>query len=445
AGNFESIGNPYAAAIDLHNITKTGGVQDFYYVWDPKLAGAYGLGAFQTLYQGTGGNYYATPGGGSYTGISNTIQSGQAFFVAAKGSNGTVSFNENCKVNGSTLVLREENTNENLSNTAELSATLYGIPDSAYLADGNLLQYNPGFSNKIDGMDARKMINTSENFGIISDGNMLAIERRSGVQSTDTIFYNFSGLRSQPYKIVFAATGLSAFGVQGYIEDTYLNTSKSLEMDGVTEDRFVVTNAVGSYAPGRFRIVFASASPVEVGIPFISLTADQLDADIAVNWKVKNGNNIRQYQLEGSMDGVNFVKEADIPVTGNDPQNYEWVDKQVTSGNHYYRIRYSGNNGKISYSNVAEVTIAYPNSSIKIYPNPVTDGMIHLQFINESKGRYRIRLLDALGKTIVTKQTVITGVNFIETIPWSYYLAHGIYQLEIKKPDGTLKVIKIMY
>ncbi len=445
AGNFESIGNPYASAIDLHNISKTGGVQDFYYVWDARLAGQYGLGAFQTLAKGTGGNYYATPGGGSYAGISNTIQSGQAFFVAAKGSNGTVTFNENCKVGGSTLVLREENTGQNLSNPAELRATLFGISDTAYLADGNLLQYSADYSNKIDGMDARKMTNISENFGILSQGNMLAIERRTDIQPKDTIFYALSGLRIQPYTLEFTTSGLSSYDVQGYVEDTYQNTRTLLKQEGITEINFTVTNAAGSYASNRFRIVFGSKPVDPATIPFVLLTASEQPEDIAVTWKVKNGKAIREYEVQASMDGVNFVKEAMIPAILDDPENYQWLDKQITPGTHYYRLRYSNSSGKMSYSNAVQVTVAYQNPSIKIYPNPVTDGIIHLQFTNEPEGRYLIRLLNSFGQAIITKRVEITGVNVIEKISWNYYLAHGIYQLEITKPDGNMKLIKLLY
>ena len=55
ANVFESVGNPYASEIDLSNLSITGGVKKFYTVWDPKLGGAFGLGAFQTLGQ-TGGS-----------------------------------------------------------------------------------------------------------------------------------------------------------------------------------------------------------------------------------------------------------------------------------------------------------------------------------------------------------------------------------------------------
>src|SRR6185312_14799153 len=106
----------------------------------------------------------------------------------------------------------------------------------------NMIQYNTIYSDKIDGYDARKMTNSAENFGILSGGKNLVIERRTDIQQNDTIFYNLTGVRAQSYKIVFTATGLSAYSQQGFIEDTYLNTRKPLNMEGTTEADFTVTN-----------------------------------------------------------------------------------------------------------------------------------------------------------------------------------------------------------
>ena len=64
AGKFASIGNPYASALDMRSITKTG-LKDFFYVWDPNLGGSNGNGGYQT-FSYNGADYVITPGMGSY-------------------------------------------------------------------------------------------------------------------------------------------------------------------------------------------------------------------------------------------------------------------------------------------------------------------------------------------------------------------------------------------
>ncbi len=452
ANHFESIGNPYASSIDLRKITKSKEVDEFVFVWDPKLSGAYGLGAFQAL-SFSNGNYYPTPGGGSYGDPSspvNYLQSGQAFFVQTTSGIGTISFTESAKAsisNSGTMYLRNGELATPSVNGAQLRSTLYGVNSngSTFVTDGNLIQYKADYSNKIDGMDARKNPNSSENFAIISGGKTLAIERRSSIVETDTIFYNLTGVVVQRYRMELLASGLSAYGVEGYVEDSYFKTRKPLNMEGTTTVDFTVSNDKGSYAPDRFRVVFKQASPKVVPVTFVSVNGVQKNTDIQVDWKVQNETAILQYEVEKSTDGVRFTKSATVAGTNKGLANYEWMDKGVNAGLYYYRIKTIGKNGEINYTAVVKVVVVFAPPSISIYPNPITDGIIHLQLVNQPAGRYGIRLMNPLGQTIVKKQAEHAGGNGTENIKWDYNLAHGIYQLEIVTPNGGVEVIKVMY
>src|SRR5258708_33503859 len=113
----------------MTKITKTG-TKDFFYVWDPNLTGASGYGAFQT-FSYSNGNYYPTPGGGSYPSSStgyNYIQSGSAFYIQGGTTDGTVSITENSKAGsssaGSTLVFRPASGS---TTTAQIRTNLYAI------------------------------------------------------------------------------------------------------------------------------------------------------------------------------------------------------------------------------------------------------------------------------------------------------------------------------
>ena len=83
---FQSIGNPYASAIDFKKINRSTGIDDKFYVWDPNLYGSYGLGGYQTI--SSINDWKPIPGGTlPYpTGVDkSTIQSGQAFFIYTTG------------------------------------------------------------------------------------------------------------------------------------------------------------------------------------------------------------------------------------------------------------------------------------------------------------------------------------------------------------------------
>ena len=308
AGTFESIGNPYASAIDFSQVIKAGGVQpDFFYMWDPRLTtttgtganSSYGLGGFQT-FSWNGSDYEVTPGGGSYSGTNRQIESGQAFFVRAPFAAGTVSFTESSKVTGSNIVNRLTN------GFPQLRSTLHVISaGSKVMIDGNLVQFDGTFSNNVDLYDALKMSNTGENFGLIRNGNKLSVERRTFIRITDTIFFHLGQLRLQQYEFEFMASGLGESALTAFLEDSYLHSATPVALDNVTNIQFNVTNDPGSYAADRFRIVFKQIGPLPVSFTHISATRN-IDKTTAVKWKVENETSMLLYTVERSIDGRNF-------------------------------------------------------------------------------------------------------------------------------------------
>ena len=451
AGKSESIGNPYASAIDLRNITRTGGVAEFVYVYDPRLGGVSSLGAFQTLYL-SGGNYYATPGGGSYgPGINNYIQSGQAFLVQATGTNGTVSFTEDAKVSGSAALFTS-----NLAQQSEklLRTTLYGVgaDGNTSLADGVINFFDDSYSNGIDVLDARKSANTGVNLSVVTAGKLLAVERRHTLTQNDTIFLKLTGGNIQNYRFEFNANDLDQSNAEGndehvrsFVEDTYLNTRTQLDMNGTTIVDFSIDNIAGSSAADRFRIVFSPV--VEPPVTSTSIEAYGQESNINVEWKVKNIINVKQYDVEKSINGISFTTLVVKTPTKNKGtiENYSAADNKPSGGFNYYRIRTVDLNGKVQYTSVVKVFMGMGKPEISIYPNPIINGVINLHLTNLPAGQYGIRLLNKMGQVIVSRKVIHAEGSSIEPIKWDYNLAHGLYQLEISQPDGSKKNLNVIY
>ena len=315
------------------------------------------------------------------------------------------------------------------------------------LADGVLNNFDNSYSNGVDGKDARKATNTSENLSVKVAGKLLAIERRQMPAQNDTIFFNLSGVKAQAYRFELMASNLDAGGVQGYLEDTYLQTKTPLDMTGTTTVDFTVVNVPGSYAGDRFRIVFTTTPAVVLPVTFTHVKAYRQAAHINVEWKVENEMNIKSYNVEKSADGIHFTTLTVKAATGNGTgsASYQVTDDHPVTGYNYYRIRSNSGDGKISLTQVVKALMGTLKQDIAIYPNPITDGMIHLQFMNEPAGKYGIRLLNKLGQVILRKEVTRMDGSSTELIQWDYNLAHGMYQLEVTKPDGTVKNLNVMY
>jgi hypothetical protein len=204
-----------------------------------------------------------------------------------------------------------------------------------------------------------------------------------------------------------------------------------------------VENVQGSYAPDRFDIVFKQDVIPPPAIT--SVEASAKDRNITVDWKIINEKNMQHYEVERSFDGKQFAKVTTMTAVNAGSSHYSWIDEGVLPGYYYYRIRSVDNTGKIQYTQSVKVLIGDGKSLITIYPNPITNGIINVQMINMPAGKYGIRLMNHLGQIIVSKQVERMEGSNTEAIKWNYNLAHGVYQLEIIKPDGGVKIIKVMY
>lgn len=452
AGKFQSIGNPYASDVDIRKINLKNVSKDII-IWDPTLTtgSQYGLGAYQVLYK-SGKNYVnllPSPAYGPSGTINNYIHSGLAFFVQSADEDGQVYFTEKAKAAQAAtgIALREQDDSDDIDNTVSLHTSLYGVNSngSAFITDGVLQQFGSDFSNDINNDDARKLSNTSESISVLSEGTSLVIERRAMPASSDTIAYNMTGLLNQNYRLVFNAAGLENAGVAGYIEDAFTKTRTPLNMNGDTQIDFNVNGTAASKAANRFRVVFDQLRVMPV--TFTSVKASAKNSQVAVEWKVENQSNMKQYEVEKSVDGSRFVTAATINANNSASSVYNWIDANPSQGNNYYRIKSVDINGKAGYTTVVKANISSSNSvaQLKVYPNPAINANVTLELNNAAAGIYYARLINPLGQVIVSQKIVHAEGTSSETIRWNAASAKGIYQLEITKPDGQTETIKVVY
>lgn len=441
AGKWQSVGNPYASRIYINNIQRRGGVDEFITVWDPKLGGSYGLGAYQTLVN-MGSNYMAIPGGGSYGKEAVTfIESGQAFFVQATKEDGSVYFTEDAKV--PSIKNKMGRGAGAGSKVSFLRSNLYALgTGDAVLSDGNIL-LTGDYSNDIDGMDGRKMDNSAESFSIFSSGQKLSVESRRDIITNDTILYNMASMRAQKYRLEMIAESLGTPGMFGWLEDKFTGTKTFLNLNGTTEYVFTVSSEKGSAASDRFMIVFRPAAVLPV--TFTDVKATKSNENILVEWTVEAESNLKQYEVEKSVDGNTFSKAATVATSNINGGKYQWLDQTPASGYNYYRIRSVDMDGKTALTQIVKVNIETSIGSISVYPNPITNGTVNLQLGNQPEGVYNLRLLNPVGQVLLTTKINHAGGNHTEKINWDHSLPRGMYTLEVSNTLTGVKLIKLMY
>ena len=442
------IGNPFASAIDFKKIIKTGTLGDKYYLWDPKLGGQNGVGAFVTFLRN--GSFYdqtITYTNGTYTGNptplpnDGTIESGAAFLVDF-GTGGTLQIAEDAKINTSAATPFGRPAAPIIDHQKSLRTNLISVnTDSSYfILDGVLSTFNDAYNSDVDMNDALKINNFSENISLFNQNKLIAIERRKYLTENDTIFFRTTGLRVKKYQLELSANEIISDHLAGYLEDNQLATVQPINMQGISLFNFDVQNISTAAAANRFRIVFKKF------IHFTKIKTSILNSDIAVDWSVAGALNINRYEIERSLDGFNFIYINAVSESGiqQEINNYNYLDKEVLpAGVYYYRIKCVSNNAAIAYSDIVMIMKSKEKNGIYIYPNPATNGKIGLQIKSMPPGNYQLRLINSIGQSVNRLYFAHGGGRALINIAYPPQLK-GQYHVEIVTPENKKILLNLL-
>ena len=329
----------------------------------------------------------------------------------------------------------------------EIRSNLYVRPASGapVLLDGDLTQYDPSFTNALDGMDARKMTNFSENIGMIRSIYILVIERRHTIQVTDTIFYKTWNMQQRAYQLEFLTTNLDHPGLEGYLEDSYLQTSTPIGLNGRSTIDFDVTSDPSSASVTRFRVIFKTVAGSALPLTFRYLNGYHDNHNIYINWKTENENNLGTYTIQKSRNGVTFNSLHDVKAKNMALNDYQYTDDQPYNGNSYYRIAIHSTDGKTSYSQIKQLSTEAGAAQLSIYPNPVQGHDIPLYFSNMPEGTYTILLLNSSGQMLFVQHVRHNGGTSTYTVHPNQLMKAGVYHLQVTGEDGLSQTLPFLY
>lgn len=310
-----------------------------------------------------------------------------------------------------------------------------GTGNSETFVDALLVRYNTGYlSSTAD--DADKVGKAGENIASYRELRDLSEEKRPFFNPSDTIFLHITNTEARDYRFKISTQGFSVTGLIAKIEDNYLHTTSYLNTSGNTTDfNFSITSDPASADPFRFSIIIIT--PRALPVTITKFAAIQQAKNIALEWKVSNQVNMLQYEVERSTNGISFSKAFTIAAATVNSPTYNWVDEHSTTGNNFYRIRCVGISGSFSYSSIVNVKMGTDLSGINIYPNPVINNTIALQFTSLPKGIYSLRLVSSTGQALYTTTINHNSNSSTQTITPTVNLAKGNYYLEIIGPDNV--------
>jgi hypothetical protein len=251
-------------------------------------------------------------------------------------------------------------------------------------------------------------------------------------QNTDTVFVNATNLSntSKTFPIsVNSATG--QYNILKYqiktTDATNNNMAAPLQQFGTPQTQFTVNLA--PYSVNTIIIVLENTTlPVKWLSSNVNLNSNK---QAVVTWKVQE-NNVANYDIQKSNNGINFITIGNVTSKGNGENNYAFTDIEKVEGKIYYRILQKDNDGRITYSNIKLLNVT-PTNPITVYPNPTADAFV----INTNQLQNTTAILtNVSGK--VLQNIIIKHSN--RTVNISNY-AKGMYHLKIANGE-IFKIIK---
>lgn len=191
---------------------------------------------------------------------------------------------------------------------------------------------------------------------------------------------------------------------------------------------------------GEVTCEYSAAGARILPVELIYFTSELREESIRLHWQTAVEINNEGFFIEHSTDGKNWMELDFINGVGdsNDLNSCEFTDREPIKGaTNYYRLRQMDFDGKQDVSNVTSEFVAGEGTGqINVFPNPTSDGQINIEFhFNDSK-ETTLRLIDGLGRTVLTNKINVLDKGQRQTLDVSNVVA-GNYFLMIQTATQT--------
>lgn len=145
---------------------------------------------------------------------------------------------------------------------------------------------------------------------------------------------------------------------------------------------------------------------------------------------------IKTIAVEKSSDAVHFSQLGTLPFTASNLLgSHTYPDPQPFTGNNYYRLLITNNDGSVEYSSTILLTNE-AKSFVYIYPNPVKS-MLNISINAETAGKYNVILYDMSGKILTARTYQAAAGSQVIHIPVNQ-LAAGAYFIKVEDEKGNV-------
>jgi hypothetical protein len=219
-----------------------------------------------------------------------------------------------------------------------------------------------------------------------------------------------------------------------YVNGTSTTSGGGSSITGNRGDKSTMENTNPSFYSW---VESQSESPLPVELLFFK--GDNNAGNAVLSWATSSELNFDYFAIEKSSDGHSFLEVGRVSGQGttSERNDYSFEDTEPSSKS-YYRLKSVDFDGYTEYFNIVVLEF-YRTQSVSVYPNPVTDSNLNIQFEFAPDQTVQVLITDLVGAQKVFQ--VFESVESQFLIPIS--LEPGTYILRIKS-DEFSAVSRIM-
>jgi hypothetical protein len=178
------------------------------------------------------------------------------------------------------------------------------------------------------------------------------------------------------------------------------------------------------------------SQPILVPVRLVSFEAICSEKGQILNWSVEAIDNVNNFAVEKSSDGLHFYTVAILPAIQNtgETNHYRFADDSARNIKSFYRLKQTSRSGQTEYSRIISVNCGGNSSfDVDIFPNPTT-GLLSIRSkgLNSSQQKAALIIRNIFGQSLLftTLKPDMTLINI-------GHLPEGIYFAEIQTSEGS--------
>jgi uncharacterized protein (DUF1501 family) len=177
----------------------------------------------------------------------------------------------------------------------------------------------------------------------------------------------------------------------------------------------------------------------------LEITAVWDGAFAKLDFEVFENDSYDTFTIERSVNGTDFSPVNTLRNTSNaSQQKYVYKDDRITAPEVYYRIKGISKQGEVSYSKIAKLRNNGSVQDVRVYPNPVTNFTINVEFLKKVNENVEIIIYGTKGEKLYYNQINPRGNRIVTFRVPDFFSIHTLYILNISF-DGNVINEKILF